>query len=815
MASSGIIPAMAKKTAAKAKTSETQEAKPKEDRRLRAIHSHLPASLAPACRSLSRHCRDIHNTAIHLAKTALDCFYLVTPADKEQKPFMSLKPEAARPKGWQEVLPAFGAGIDESNAGWAKSHAEELALGHDAKKLKLLKPLGAPDGNLAGTVLERTLFERLLKSWPDALDLPIPKTKRARAFGKVAAYNPPPALQELGPRWRESSKIIPVLAAFLLSRKDIALPPTLRPAYSRIPQAFAHACCEAASESVKTAIKSQIAWSEAPEGGKPSLPGYAARNTLPAFCFGFIGGKCFPSLAKFDLRTGEDKAGVLPPSDAKAFGGFALAEHIHKLIASRYKALADKGRPLPKPKMVRIIPGELGERPRMQLLVEFPDTHPEGSFLWELAKRSPEEWERRRKDKRMVDAWILRLAAEQPWRPGVLPKSHPDAWISEGFSAAAIDPGITNIASMGFTSGSKMIIFGGRAIEAIAARWDRKIDRSISAQTLASSLPAVSARIKARLDAKLPADPADAKLRRELSQAIHASPLVRSLRRHKASAMKAEVERLSSEIAQAASKAGVGILIFSCNKGMKNASGKGRGFNRRSLSIPHNELARRTRDKLWELGIGMAEREESGTSKASFADQEPAATHHKGAKQTKATLAKADRLEAKALAKEAKAAGKPSAQAKPPKSATNASHKEAVRQEAPLEDSSGAHLQKTNHSPSFSGTRGTGGGRSTFFRHRALTARETNAGSKQPILRKKLHADGQAALNAIAKASRFVADGEVQLGHRVMLLSKGRCGQGPSAQAAQELQPGESWGLAANCQGGPWRPPREDMESKA
>ena len=33
-------------------------------------------------------------------------------------------------------------------------------------------------------------------------------------------------------------------------------------------------------------------------------------------------------------------------------------------------------------------------------------------------------------------------------------------------------------------------------------------------------------------------------------------------------------------------------------------------------------------------------------------------------------------------------------------------------------------------------------------------------------------------------------------------------GQGPSAPAAQELQPGESWGLAANYQGGPWQPPK-------
>ena len=771
MASSGIIPAMAKKTAAKAKTSETQEAKPKEHRRLRAIHSHLPASLAPACRSLSRHCRDIHNTALHLAKTALDCFYFETPADKKQRPFMALKPEANRPKGWQEVLPAFEAGIAETNAGWAKSHADELALGHDAKKLTLLKPLGAPDGNLAGTVLERTLFERLLKSWPDALDLPVPKTTRAKAFDKVAAYNPLPALRNVYRPWREASKISPVLAAFLLGREDLSLQPTLRPAYSRVPQALAHACCEAARESVKTAIKSQIAWAESPEGGRPSLPGYAERNTLPAFCYAFVGGKCFPKLAKLDLRTGEDKAGILSPSDAKAFGGFALAEHIHKLIASRYKELADKGLPLPKPKMVRIIPGELGERPRMQLLVEFPDTHPEGSFLWELAKRLPKEWERRRKDKRMMDAWILRLAAEQPWRPGVLPKSHPDAWISEGFSAAAIDPGITNIASMGFTSGSKMIIFGGRAVEAIAARWDRKIDREVSAQTLASQLPALDAKIKAQLDAGLPAVKADASLRKMLSWAIHTSRPITRLRRHKASAMKAEVERLSSEIAQAALRAGVGIVIFSCNKGMKHASDKGRGFNRRSLSIPHNELARRTRDKLWELGIGMAEREESGTSKASFADKEPAATHHKGARQTKNTLAKADRLEAKALAKEATAAGK----AKPPRPAANASHKEAICREAPLEDSSDIRLQKSNHSsPSLSGTRGTGGERNTFFRHKALTARETNAGSKQPILRKKLHADGQAALNAIAKASRFVADGQVQLGHRVMLLSKGR-----------------------------------------
>ena len=119
---------MAKKTAAKAKTSENQEAKPKEHRRLRAIHGHLPASLAPACQSLSRHCRDIHNTALHLAKTALDGFYLEKTADKEQKPFMALKPEVARPKGWQEVLPALDSRIAETNAGWAKSHADELAL---------------------------------------------------------------------------------------------------------------------------------------------------------------------------------------------------------------------------------------------------------------------------------------------------------------------------------------------------------------------------------------------------------------------------------------------------------------------------------------------------------------------------------------------------------------------------------------------------------------------------------------------------------------------------------------------------------------
>ena len=99
---------------------------------------------------------------------------------------MALKPEAARPKGWREILPAFEAGIAETNAGCAKIHADELAARprHWTKRglaplcSKLAHPLSALGSNsggeasfdairhLLGLILALGPATSLAASWP-------------------------------------------------------------------------------------------------------------------------------------------------------------------------------------------------------------------------------------------------------------------------------------------------------------------------------------------------------------------------------------------------------------------------------------------------------------------------------------------------------------------------------------------------------------------------------------------------------------------------------------------------------------------------
>ena len=273
-------------------------------------------------------------------------------------------------------------------------------------------------------------------------------------------------------------------------------------------------------------------------------------------------------------------------------------------------------------------------------------------------------------------------------------------------------------------------------------------------------------------------------LRRQ-SHAIHSSPRVQKLRDLRQAGKDDAVERISSRIAQEAFAAGVGIVVFSRNHGLKSASGKGRAFNKRSHAFPHSQLAKRTREKLWALGIGMAEQEESGTSESSSVDGDRIITHAKGAQQMAEGRRTAAEREAKAKAKLARGQAKAASQ-EMPKAKTAAillpaepSMQSAFSRKQPNpSNNSGKNQHATNtkaqyKSPEFSGSRGAGGERNTFFRTRALTAREQTATAASPI-RQKLHADGQAALNAIRKASPgFKIRGPVRLGHQLLLLAGG------------------------------------------
>ena len=720
----------------------------------RVIKGFLPLELAPAVDAVSRHCRDIHNTTIHLSKTALGCFEY----DPKTKAWLWL-PVEKRPLGWEPVIAAFVEGAAEINTSRRASHAEEMA-GHKAAlaanpkakikepKLSLVADLGDPKPPPSFAILDPTLSGKVVREWIDSLDMP--------AAGSPAA----------------SAKIYEP-----------------RPAYARVPSNMAKLAWGGARSSIATAIASQIAWlktpAEARVGRMPSLPGYKPKDRLPAFGVSIEGSRGFPKLKPaHDVRAGADRSLALAAEALESFNGFELREHVAKMMKSRYASEIAAGKMSPVPKIIRIIPTPHG-RPRIQLVVEIPFVHTEGSFLHELAKRHPKEWELKSKDKAMMDVWLLEIMAGQTWNPKTMDSKAPYAWTSQQFAAAGIDPGTTNIASMGFSAGQKMLVFGGGKVEAEDAKRARRIDKAVSAMTLASPIPKLDAEIKAAVAAGL-TKPMSAvwELRRQ-SHAIHSSPRVQKLRDLRRAGKDDAVERISSRIAQEAFAANVGIVVFSRNHGLKSASGKGREFDKRSHAFPHSQLAKRTREKLWELGIGMAEQEESGTSKASSVDGDRMFTHKKGALQMAEGRRKAAEREAKAKAKLARGQAKAASQELPQTKAAaillpaEPSMQNAFsRKPSKPSNNSGKNQHATNtrtqhKSREFSGSRGAGGERNTFFRTRALTAREQSAKAASP-LRQKLHADGQAALNAIRKASPgFKIGGSVRLGHQILLLAGG------------------------------------------
>lgn len=134
--------------------------------KVRVVHARLPDELRPACEAISRHIRDLRNTSVHLARTALDCFAW-DPAAKRS----IFKTAEELPRGGPAVLAAFNAGIKAQNAKRTAKHGD---------KAKLLPPLDAACAKPASIILDATLFESTVRCWPDGLD-PLGRT----AYGRL------------------------------------------------------------------------------------------------------------------------------------------------------------------------------------------------------------------------------------------------------------------------------------------------------------------------------------------------------------------------------------------------------------------------------------------------------------------------------------------------------------------------------------------------------------------------------------------------------------------------------------------------------
>jgi IS605 OrfB family transposase len=635
----------------------------------------LPEALAPACRSISRHVRDVHNASLWLARTALGCF----EKDRQSKVWKPLD-ESDRPEHWAEALKAFDGAIESANA---------LRAGKGSKLFAKLSDGLNPSP--VSTILDLTIFHAVTRERIDALD----------------------------PEKRSASK--------------------------RIPANIAKAAREHVRESLSTWLKALKAWKKAPdEAGMLRMPGYQKKGTLPAFMFPLEDStRGFPNLGKFDLSMGEDKAGVLGGEDKEAWSVFKLRAHAEACVAACAKT--DPNRQEAKIKSVRI--HAQGQRPKMEIVVAVPRIHPAGSFLAELKARHPEDWAQRSSDPADLEGWTRELVAGLSWNddPNLSEGlSHPHAWISENFSAVGADPGQNNLLSLGFSVGAKMKIFSGGAFERKMASFDRRLDRLASKLTT-TELRTLAASIQATLDAGEKPALADVLKRRELSQAIHQDGRMLSLRRQKQAYSKDQAHRLARAVANAAANANAAVVVLSRNKGWKEAAGLNSKAERRSHNIPHATLAKMLREKLDALGIVLIEMEESYTSQASFVDGDPMPVHAKGAKQE---AARARKLRGKLTASQGQpepcgAAEKPVLAAEAPASFKRPAKGSAKKTETPAP----ACVPKP---PPFSGTRDASD-RNFYVRQGPLDARGSPRINRHR--RGRVHADGQAALNAIERSA--------------------------------------------------------------
>jgi IS605 OrfB family transposase len=666
----------------------------------RTIQSGLPQSLAPACRSIARHIRDVHNSSLWLAKTALNCF----EKDRQMKVWKLLD-ELDRPEHWAEALKAFDDAIESANA---------LRAGKGSKLFTKLSSGLNPSP--VSTILDLTIFHAATRERIDGLD------------------------------------------------------PLKRSASKRIPANIAKAAREHVRESLSTWLKALKAWRKAPgEAGMPRMPGYQKKGALPAFMFPLDDStRGFPNLGKFDLSVGEDKAGVLGNEDKEAWAAFKLRAHAEACVAAWAKS--DPNRQEAQIKSVRI--HAQSKRPKMEIVVAVARIHPAGSFLAELKARHPEDWAKRASDPAALEDWTKELVAGLSWSD--VP-AHPNAWISENFSAVGADPGQNNLLSLGFSGGATMKIFSGKAFERKMASFDQRIDR-LAAGLTTPELRTLAASIQATLNAGGKTALADIRRRQELSQAIHQDGRMLALRRQKQAYSKDQAHRLARAVANAAADAKAAVVVLSRNKGWKQAAGLNAKAERRSHNIPHATLGKLLREKLDALGIVLIETEESYTSQASFVDHDPMPVHAKGAKQE---AARARKLQDKLTTSQGQM--QPWGQAE----------KAVLPTEAPASfqrPAQGSAKKTVTPAPAcvpkpppFSGTRDASD-RNFYVRQGPLDAR----GSPRinPHRRGRVPADGQAALNAIRKiCPKFACSSKVSLAFDVMRLSFGCWRKFESAQA--------------------------------
>ncbi len=422
--------------------------------------------------------------------------------------------------------------------------------------------------------------------------------------GKV--FDPPKlkVLPLLGERM-ETNPVFPVvdivvLDNYLKTRAD----ETGHVVYRRLPAAMAQQVIHRLTETIKGYWATLKRYSADPSGmtGRPAMPGYLDRNDRFVAEIPFVMvSKGLPALSGRDIPDWELEGSFLDPEMLEAFDGVDIRAEVARVLKAREMVNAT-------PQHLRIVPLKRGVR--WEVVVRIEKTVPADSFMGQLLTEHLQ----------VLDD--LQGKKRQDWIENHL-RGLPKADLPR---IAGIDLGLTNIATVGFSTGDRAMVHSGRRFVSVVEKKTQQIAHLVSTLTTdrVKDLQAKKETLKAQGDRLPKAE--ETELRKGLAL-IYRDDRYRSLMEKKGRWTRDYLHKLSTKITEDCVDRRIDVLVIGRNKGWKQDTMMGTEQNRKFCALAHATLIRLVTYKAEALGMVVLTTEESYTSKSSFANGDVLQTH--------------------------------------------------------------------------------------------------------------------------------------------------------------------------------------------
>ncbi len=310
-----------------------------------------------------------------------------------------------------------------------------------------------------------------------------------------------------------------------------------------------------------------------------------------------------PALAGRDIPDWELEGSFLDREMLEAFDAVDIRAEVARVLKAREMVNAT-------PQHLRVVPLKRGVR--WEVVIRIQKTIPSDSFMGRLLADHREVLDDLQGKKRQD--WIENHLRGLPKVD--LPR------------IAGIDLGLTNIATVGFSTGDRAMVHSGRRYVAVVEKKTQQIADLVSSITpvRVKELQAKKESLKSQGD-RLPK--AEAMEIRKGLAVIYRDDRYRSLMEKKGRWTQDYLHKLSSQIVSDCADRKIDVLVIGRNKGWKQEVEMGTEQNRRFCALAHATLIRLVTYKAEALGMVVLTTEESYTSRSSFANGDVLQTHEK------------------------------------------------------------------------------------------------------------------------------------------------------------------------------------------